>query len=254
MQHDPRSSPLLEANNNCAEDDGKPLQYFPFQIPPDLNLAKLHRKAQKVGIVDHNSTHYCPCCNQATDKRLVAICAPEKKLSFLGVGFPLYFRLIKYFCVLILVIFIFGGSFLHLILDFQCGKRCIDFLGFRVLDLDRINSVMKSQTYTNAFVVIAIIIAIAYIKPLIFHDIEQLQEGFLSAADYTIMVQNLPQSATKAEILQFFEDLTSEKIVKANMAYDITEYQRTFNRKVKLMKELQEVKNQVRKPRNYKQY
>lgn len=64
-------------------------------------------------------------------------------------------------------------------------------------------------------------IIIVYIKPYIFNDIYEFNDNFINPSHYTLCIKNLPLDTTKQELKEYFEELTKDKIVKINFAYDI---------------------------------
>lgn len=54
----------------------------------------------------------------------------------MGVGYSLYFRLAKYYGLLLFSIFLLSGSAWYFISTTHCEKRCLRLFGLLVLNLD----------------------------------------------------------------------------------------------------------------------
>lgn len=81
-------------------------------------------------------------------------------------------------------------------------------------------------------------VIIIYMKPFIFEDIFEYNDNFISPIHYTICIKNLPRNTQPQEIKSYFEEITQEKIVKVNFAYDISDYTDSFNNKLENLKKL----------------
>lgn len=58
-------------------------------------------------------------------------------------------------------------------------------------------------------------------KPFIFENIFEYNDNFISPSHYTLCIKNLPLDTTKEELKNYFEDLTKDKVIKVNLAYDL---------------------------------
>ena len=83
-------------------------------------------KANCVGkpeIKDLKSANICPCCAREIDRIPLDSNVQNKKLGFLGSGFPLYFEFLKQ-CIIILVLFFITTADFNLFSNFFYGNDC----------------------------------------------------------------------------------------------------------------------------------
>ncbi|CAD8053519.1 unnamed protein product [Paramecium sonneborni] len=119
---------------------------FPIdQIPPNFELAELHREAWNVGttklskrqqrrLQQHSKTasnnnennmigKICDCCARQVPNHLLTLGCNNKDYSFLGAGMPLYFEYIKSCILMLLIIFVTSGDY-NIITNIAFGKSC----------------------------------------------------------------------------------------------------------------------------------
>ncbi|CAD8132867.1 unnamed protein product [Paramecium octaurelia] len=119
---------------------------FPIdQIPPNFELAELHREAWNVGTtklskrqkrnlqkhqktVSNNNENeligkICDCCARQVPNHLLSIGCNNRDYSFLGAGMPLYFEYIKSCILMLLIIFVTSGDY-NIITNIAFGKSC----------------------------------------------------------------------------------------------------------------------------------
>lgn len=132
------------------------------------------------------------------------MCVNVGDLSIYGSGYPLYFKLTKYYALIILIVFLLSGSLTYLLNDMMCESKCVYFFGIKVFDLGKVDNFIQKQTVLIVLIATIIITSILYIKPKIFKDIKKYNEKHKSPASYTVMVQNLPTNMTSEEIRQYF--------------------------------------------------
>lgn len=167
----------------------------------------------------------------------------DQDLDFLGSAYPLFFSMTFYFIVLILLLFLFGGSLRVLIRNWQCETDCITFFGMMVIMDSQNQKEQFDGEWYDLIITLILMIAILIIKPLITANINDFNISFLDPASYSIAMKNLPNNVTKEEIIQFFNPILNEKskrekgtvyIEKINFVYSVDPYFTAFNTKVYL--------------------
>lgn len=81
----------------------------------------------------------CKCCGYAVHKERISICCDPDELTFLGSAYPLLFLLTKYFALVILLLFMYIGSFSVIIsYYFECNnpKNCVKFFGLVIYNFE----------------------------------------------------------------------------------------------------------------------
>lgn len=95
--------------------------YDPFQNPPNLELAQTHRQACMVGTFEFiDKPQFCPCCDHIVNKAPLPIAFSDEDLLNLGVGYPLYYKLSRYFIFIVLGIFFISGSAMYFLMTLRC--------------------------------------------------------------------------------------------------------------------------------------
>jgi len=82
-------------------------------------MANLHEQAKKVGKLVYSSNKLenksCPCCNLLISKSELRYFCKPKELNFLGPGYSIFFKYIKFLIEMLLIIFFFSGFFALLV-------------------------------------------------------------------------------------------------------------------------------------------
>lgn len=170
--------------------------YDPFESPPDLEKAEEHQKAISVGIDldEDDDSKVCPCCENIIEKEPISLNCKDEDLLFLGLGYPLFFKLTRYFSMIISMIFLISGSGFYFLVTLQCREKCIRFLGIPIINLEMSGEQSSRLTdVVNVVTAFAIFIAVMYIKTRINRDIRDLEAKIVSPEQYTIILQNLPE-------------------------------------------------------------
>ena len=210
------------------------IDYDPYKIPADLTLASNHAAAKRVGKPNLNNVlNICPCCNMHIENEQFPLCCNLEDLAFLGCAYPFLFYYIKQVLFILCAFFFIGGSFNLLIVNWNCNSNCVKFFGFGILNLGNLNTQVTGLTWLSTLVSILMLIFMFYIKPKFFEAMKHYNDTVVSITSYTIMVQNLPKEASKEEVCDYFFNLTKQKIVKINFAYNIEKYKDNFNRKLR---------------------
>ena len=239
-------SPHIEHEEQEEDDFSYDPDYNPYKIPADLDLARHHALAKRVGRPNFNKElNICPCCNMHIENEQLKICCNLKELSFLGCAYPFYFFYLKKIILILFTFFFIGGSFNMMVVNWNCLDNCVRFFGFGILNLGNINKQVNGLSWISTTMSILMLIFMVNIKPYFFHAMKMYNDEVVAISYYTIMVQNLPKDLTKTELIDFFERLTKMKIVKVNFAYQIDEYQNYFNRKIQNCSKLKEIKQKL---------
>lgn len=210
------------------------INYDPYKIPADLNMARNHAIAKRVGKPNFNNVlNICPCCNMHIENELFPMCCNLQDLSFLGCAYPFLFFYIKQVLFILCAFFFIGGSFNLLIVNWNCTDNCVRFFGFGILNMANLNSQVTGLSWLSTLVSIVMLVFMFCIKPKFFEAMKHYNDTVVSISSYTIMVQNLPKDITKEEIVEYFYNLTKQKIIKVNFAYNVEKYQENFNRKLR---------------------
>lgn len=59
-------------------------RYEALKVPPDIELAKVHESAFKVGKHPVESVNRCLCCNTTRDYELIPLCCDIKELRYIN--------------------------------------------------------------------------------------------------------------------------------------------------------------------------
>lgn len=99
--------------------------YDPSAYPPDLQFARNHAKAQRVGqyVPPKQDVERCPCCLEPIYKPQLKINCSLKELLHIGSAYPFYFHFLKQCIILIAVNFVIVGL-PSLIINFTQGNKC----------------------------------------------------------------------------------------------------------------------------------
>ena len=169
-----------------------------------LEVAEIHGKAKRVytnRTFDNNgeksSNDFCPCCNLLRQGTRLPICANLSQLYHLGTGYALYFKLLKYAILLLLLIFITGGTY-NALTNFT-GNNCGQSLGkdycannlistFGIGNKRDQTQELKMQLFLNLMTVIVIILYIQYVR----HELRRTESiadaKTISPSDYTVKI------------------------------------------------------------------
>jgi hypothetical protein len=182
---------LIEGNIEGAAYD-----YDPFANPPDMALARTHRQATMVGITDPNfKPRLCPCCDNIVNKKSLHVCFKDEQLLPMGVGYPLYYKITKYFFLILLGIFFISGGAMYFLMTFHCSssEKCLTLFGIPIVDISIAEQHNLDRTEVlNTITAIGIFICVLYLKTVINEDIRVLTVKKNCPSIYTIMLQNVP--------------------------------------------------------------
>ena len=91
--------------------------YDPLTIPPSFELAQLHCEANIVKYSknndheEHNEENICPCCGSIKSKSSLSLGCSTNEMNHLGLGYSLFFEVIKGFLGIILFNFFVLGIY-----------------------------------------------------------------------------------------------------------------------------------------------
>ena len=171
-------------------------KYNPFQNPPDLQLAELHRKATMVGLLDRTKfPQFCPCCDNIVNKKSIPVCFHDDILISFGVGYPLYYKISKYFMFVLLGIFIVSGSAMVFLMSLNClnNANCISLFGLPIINISIMQQHnIQSTSVLNTLTAVGIFLVVLYLKAVTNDDITLLTAKKNCPSIYTLMLQNVP--------------------------------------------------------------
>ena len=149
-----------------------------------------------VGVVDPRlRPRFCPCCDNILDKQPLPVCFKDNELLFLGVGYPLYYKLSKYFMLILLGIFFISGGAILFLMTLQCeeSQNCLTLLGIPLVNTDIMRESNLSKTsVVNTLTAIGIFLIVLYLKTVTNQDIRQFTANKNCPSIYTVMLQNVP--------------------------------------------------------------
>jgi len=100
--------------------------YSPFQVPPDIELAKRHGQANRTcraqRSIPNDNIETCPCCQLPIQNELLPVSCKIKEFAHVGVVYAVYFEYIK-MCFVLVVANILLSGLAQLILN-GTGNQC----------------------------------------------------------------------------------------------------------------------------------
>jgi hypothetical protein len=170
---------------------------------------------------------FCPCCDNIVNKTPLGICFRDDELLFLGVGYPLYYKLAKYFIGIIVGIFFVSGSAIYFMMTLECSNNgaCYTLFGFPIINISVAEHTTLNKTeIVNMATAIGIFLIVVGLKTAITEDIRVLTNKKLCPSLYTIMLQNVP-SVEDVMLVAWVEDRFGEKPILINWGYKAEELQ-----------------------------
>lgn len=138
------------------------------------------------------------------EKYELALGCEDEELLFLGVGYPLFYKLARYFGLIIVLIFMISGSGYYFLVTLNCTKECVYFFGIPIINLEISGSESAHKTdVINVITAFAIFGCSMYIKYKINGESVKLEKEFISPAQYTVIVQNLPENVNDEDIIEW---------------------------------------------------
>ena len=181
--------------------------YSPFQLPPNLDLAKEHSLAKRVSKPKLVSSKVCPCCKMPSDNELLSLCSPIQNLAFLGCGNIFYFSFVK-FVIIIFALFIVPSFIKIYLMNCNENNKCYRIYNIPILYTENSQNSWFSRIFSSIIFWI-----IFFMKPFIFNSMKRLNDETTNASFYSIMVRNLPNNLTKIEVKDFFTNLLKHQVV-----------------------------------------
>ncbi|CAD8092456.1 unnamed protein product [Paramecium primaurelia] len=230
------------------------------QIPPDFNLAELHREAWNVGTTKlsksqlrslrlHQNTpniseeeklvgQICKCCARQVPKDRVKIDCNNQDYSFLGAGMPLYFEYIKACILMLIVMFVTSGDY-NIITNIAFGQSCQSLdksIGFEidekavcifnwVTGLSLANKredqeFIDLQQMLNLISMLTLIILFQYFRKEQRAFDTEIDSNTYYASDYTILLKNIPTHTEGLKNDDFDQDLKDYLEVYIERTYE----------------------------------
>ncbi len=211
-------------NEQLLNDGPKQSNYDAYANPPDPHLAEQHRAATMVGCIDPKSKpQFCLCCEHIINKSPLPLCFKEEDLLALGVGYPLYYKITKYFLMILLGIFFISGSAIYFLMTMQCSSptSCLTIFGFPIINISIMEQNNLSKTeMVNTITAVVIFGIVLYLKTVINEDIRGLVAKKSCPSLYTIMLQNVP-SISNEELSAWLKERFNEAPVAMNWAFSV---------------------------------
>ena len=110
---------------------------------------------------------FCPCCDNIINKKPIPTCFDDDILISFGVGYPLYYKISKYFMFILLGIFVVSGSAMVFLMSLRCADsaKCISLFGIPIINIAIMEQQnIKSTSFVNTLTAVGIFIVVLYIK------------------------------------------------------------------------------------------
>ena len=202
-------SQLISQSNSSQNDNEH--KYDPYQIPADIVMARLHNQCNRFGrppdLMNKESVVLCPCCHKARPEE-VPLSLPCSKLDFSGPTLPMLFQFTKYLACLGLGYLVIG-IYLHyryiqvhcvLMSEYRPGISCPSKLGDFIPQYDHEQMSHVTPVWPWIIVFTFLVTVTFYWRQDVLAKSIRRRERF-SAADYTIMIQELNASQMNEEYL-----------------------------------------------------
>jgi hypothetical protein len=96
----------------------------------------------------------------------------DEDLLMLGIGYPLFYKLTRYFGMVIFIIFIISGSGFYFLVTLNCVENCVYFFGIPIINLEMSGEdTAKVTDAVNMVAAFAIFGCVLYVKSKIKVDI-----------------------------------------------------------------------------------
>ncbi|CAD8118599.1 unnamed protein product [Paramecium sonneborni] len=246
VQSNKQEFPQEVKANIGGERDGN--SDFPSdQIPPDFELAELHREAWNVGITKlskrqlrrlrlHQNNEnvkeeerligqICKCCARQVPNDRVEIDCNNQDYSFLGAGMPLYFEYIKACILMLIVMFVTSGDY-NIITNIAFGQSCqtldksfgieIDektvcifnwVTGLSLANKRDDQEFIDLQQMLNLISMLTLIFLFQYFRKEQRAFDTEIDSNTYYASDYTILLKNIPTNSEGLKNDDFDHDL-----------------------------------------------
>ena len=240
-------------------------EWKPYKIPPDIDLARLHSKAKKVGrIVDFERS--CVCCKLPVRKEEFALSCDIDDFAHIGQGIPLFFYYLKVI-VISLVILLVPSQINLFQINIGCRDEsrpppqdCVQYLGiYYSIELST-----HQRAYQLVISLVALVLLIVFMlgsKVFFKLKVQQYEHEHANLSSYTLLFKGFKQSPTPEELKNFLnEELQLDpqrdetvEIMHVCYCYKIRDYIRNSRKKNRLlsMRRDLESKMSLRADRDY---
>lgn len=237
---------LLERTNSKGYSPSKKMlimeTYNPFQVPPDIELAKRHGQANRTcrapKSIPNDNQETCPCCQLPIQNELLPVSCKIKEFAHVGVAYAIYFEYIK-MCFVLVVAHILLSGLAQLVLNatgsqcaklhnhsFICEGSVINILNLKDTTLVRIQNVLNCF-----FVLVSYLLIEGFkIKQSLFRRKYKSKQFLIE--DYSVILNGLPPNTSVASVVQRINDMLSKSdcteqervVVKVYFLFNISEY------------------------------
>jgi len=233
-------------------------QYFPYEKPADLKMARNHGKAKKVykkrpENEDIGYVETCPCCGLPIYGDIIPLNENLKAIYHLGCGYALYFKIVKYSISLLVILF--GVGIFNIItnaISHDCDittddptKKvyCIeDYISIFSVANKRNNEYALQVSLILSFVtVVMMILFFHYIRFQVRRTKVSADDKTITPSDYTLKLVGVPKGTSDQELKAWIEGFAtpnqSIKVEKIVRSYEI-------HNLIKLIKSKQELEQE----------
>lgn len=223
-------------------------EYFnPLMSPPDLDLAEKHSAANKVAtIVAGTEKDVCICCGLAHQKKELPLWCSTRDFEFIGSGYVLWFSSTAY--VSMMFFLCFWMSYHKILINYATDACDHTYETLHPCEDDWIHKYSianygrefdSTYVWTHVVYIIFLYISAAIFKNKLHNEHKIIDIETDTAADYTIMVTNLPNYATKDDVKLFFnQTLPGVEVHRVSMAYNIERLAKLKKEKHHIVEEL----------------
>jgi len=264
IQLNSTTDPTLPKNGLESEAE---VMYNPDKIPPDFSLAISHGKAYKIHkqtVYENPQENVCPCCKFPPKAQKLSLMCSLKSLYtmgnyYLGSGYVLYFKFLKYCLILLALLFAFSGMF-NLLTNINTGD-CVsneNSPGFCIKDYITVMTIankkdlavsLRAQLYLNLGTVLIIITFLHYMRYKMRKTVKEINDKTTNPSDYALKLTRIPENFTNSDIKAWFEGFSSQKtpikVVKIVRTYNIKSINQLEADKKALIKKYQKQSGHV---------
>jgi hypothetical protein len=191
--------------------------------------------------------YYIGCMPLPPISKKFKLCESVLELSDIGVGFPLFFTLKKYFIMMFFFMFLFVGCWTMIvnILADRGGEWADDKKANIFTKTSLGNHGKKEENYESAEVtvqpffhlgvIVLNLMFCIYIRIKILRTDRKLDEQTIKPSDFWVMISNIPKETTLIELDEYLkETFQATKIEKVIFSYEIYEIVENIRKKQKL--------------------
>jgi hypothetical protein len=229
---------------SIAEQDKGSNVYHPYKVPPSIKLALRHLTASSVGKqLDFEDPDVCECCQNPCDIEPFDIFVSTKKFARYGIAYTILFDYILFMAVICLVIFLLSGlPFIYMIPN---ALNCVVATCNEKEFMEYYHNSSFLLHLLGLLCLMCFIVARVVFSHVIKKWESKLDQKLLKPNDFTLFIQGLDRSYSEEQIKnQLHEIFKNEdyKIEAVNKIYDITQFSKMIEHRLKLEKKFFKLK------------